>query len=153
MSIKLAEFLVLKSGEQLTPDSIRVFQCDKASAQECSDFVSKQHPGGPCVIVLENIHSQGSKILQIMSRLHRTREYRRRLSIPDMHISPNGIYQGSQYGVQVCRWDSIFQENYNLAYEIEISLGEDVELLHGFLGRYLRSKMLNIEVKKLNMFQ
>ena len=35
------------------------------------------------------------------------------------------------------------KETHNFA---EISLGQDVELLQGFLGRYLRRKMLNMEV-------
>ena len=39
---------------------------DTVTAQECSDLVSScRHP---TVLVLDNIHAQGSKIMQILAR-------------------------------------------------------------------------------------
>ena len=131
---KLAEYLVLKSGEELTSDSISVFLTNKATAQQCSDFVSRiskidnpHNVRSPSVIILENIHSQGSKIIQILSKLEGTLEETPFIictSIPTEYMKD-------------------LKEAHHFA---EISLGQDVELLQGFLGRYIRRKMLNIEV-------
>ena len=134
LATKLAEYLVLKSGEELTPDSISVFWTNKASAQQCSDFVSKiskidnqDNVRSPSVIILENIHSQGSKIIQILSKLEGTIE-----ETPFIICTTTPT-----------EYMKDLKETHNFA---EICLGQDVELLQGFLGRYLRRKMLNIEV-------
>ena len=43
---RLAEFLVLKSGDELTAESVAVCWANKRSAQECSDFVASIGRGG-----------------------------------------------------------------------------------------------------------
>jgi len=134
LATKLAEYLVLKSGEELTPDSISVFWANKATAQQCSDFVSKiskidnpDNVRNPSVIILENIHSQGSKIIQILSKLE-------------------GTLEDAPFIICTSTPTEYMKDLIDTHHFAEIYLGQDVELLQGFLGRYLRRKMLNIEV-------
>ena len=132
LATKMAEYLVLRSGEELRPDSVVSFRADRASAQECSDFVTKmgeqeRGQGGPGVVIIDNIHHQGSKIMQIFSKLETTIEE-----------TPFIICTSHQ-----TEYLSDLVETFNFG---EITLGNDVELLQGLLGRYLRRKMLNIEV-------
>ena len=75
--LSIAEYLVLKSGQDLTPDSIILFPANKMSAQQCSDFVAnigKKSSPSPAVVILDNIHAQGSKIMQILCKLETTIE-------------------------------------------------------------------------------
>jgi len=131
---KLAEFIVLRSGEELTSASVSVFSCDNATVQQCQDYVAKvsQSPSDcsyrlPSVVILENIHSQGSKIIQILAKLEGClgeAPFIVCTSNPTEYISD--LSQSHQFA--------------------EIRLGGDVELLQGFLGRFIRRKMLNLEV-------
>ena len=53
-------------GGELSPGSVAQLSTDTVTAQECSDLVSScRHP---TVLVLDNIHAQGSKIMQILAR-------------------------------------------------------------------------------------
>jgi len=136
---KLAEFIVLRSGEELTLDSVSVFSCNKATVQQCQDYIAKvTRPSSdssyrqlPSVVILENIHSQGSKIIQILAKLEEEAPFILCTSNPTEYISD--LAQSHQFA--------------------EIQMGGDVELLQGFLGRFLRRKMLNLEVSsKLTNF-
>ena len=53
-------------GGELSPGSVAQLSTDTVTAQQCSDLVSScRHP---TVLVLDNIHAQGSKIMQILAR-------------------------------------------------------------------------------------
>jgi len=152
---KLAEYLILKAGEDVHPDSILVFHADKATAEECTNFVASLYQplqvgtgGGPSnqassqqpalrpvnsgaklpsVIIMENIEAQGAQILDILSGLERGVEEAPFIictSLPTPHL----------------------REVWSRFKFAEVGLGDDVELIQGFLGRFLRRKMLELEV-------
>ena len=130
---KLAEFLVMKSGEELTTDSVNVFWANKATVEQCQNYVEMishlliSDPNKlPPVIVMENINAQGNKMSEIFELLDCSIEDTPFIictSTPSEHIPD-------------------FSSRHHFS---EILLGEDVEMMQGFLGRYLRKKMLNIE--------
>ena len=106
------------------------FRADRASAQECSAWVSRlveRGRRGPSVLLIHNIHHQGAKIMQIFSKLGTTIE-----ETPFIICTSHPT-----------EYLSDLVNTFNIG---EITLGQDVELLQGLLGRYLRRKMLNIEV-------
>ena len=70
LATKLSEYLVVKSGEDLSKDCITLFPANKMTAQQCSDFVAnigkRDQPGGrlgPSVVILDNIHTQAANNL------------------------------------------------------------------------------------------
>ena len=102
------------------------------SAQQCSDFVSsinkkESDKFKPAVVILDNIHSQGSKIMQILSRLETSTD-----ETPVIICTS----QQTEYLTDVL-------ESFNFA---KITLGDDVEVLQaemitGFFGIYLNRKV------------
>ena len=100
------------------------------SAQQCSDFVSsinkkESDKFKPAVVILDNIHSQGSKIMQILSRLETSTD-----ETPVIICTS----QQTEYLTDVL-------ESFNFA---KITLGDDVEVLQAemvkeFFGTFQES--------------
>ena len=125
LATKLAEYLVLKSGRELTSDSVSLLLTNKATTQQCSEFLSRAK--SPTVIILDNIQAQEGQIIEMLGKL----------------CGP-----GEETPIIICTSTSSDQvkdlsQRFQFA---EITLGSDVEVLQGLLGRVLRRKMLNIEV-------
>ena len=122
LATKLAEYLVLKSGQELTPDSV----CQFATSQEeeqWEELLSRVRARPPTVIILDDIQPTNTK--------HLLDNWG-----PTLEETPFLICTSTQRVKEVT-------ERLQLA---EITLGNDVDVLQGLLGRFLRRKMLNIEV-------
>ena len=122
LATKLAEYLVLKSGQELTPDSVCLFAANQEQNQ-WEEFLSTLRSRPPTVIILDNI--QTTNIQHILDKLG-----------PTIEETPFLLCTSTEQVKEV-------NERLQLA---EITLGNDVDVLQGLLGRVLRRKMLNIEV-------
>ena len=123
LASSLAEYLVLKSGQELTNHSVSLFLTNKATRQQWSDLISGARPT-PTVIILENVQDHGAEILQLLGTTLDQTPYIICTSTPS-------------------QLDKQFTDQLNFS---QLTLGDDVETLQGLLGRFLRRKMLNLEV-------
>ena len=71
LATKLAEYLVLKSGQELTPDSVCLFAANQEQNQ-WEEFLSRVRSRPPTVIILDNI--QTTNIQHILDKLGPTIE-------------------------------------------------------------------------------
>ena len=113
---------MLKSGQELTPDSVCLFAANQEQNQ-WEEFLSRVRSRPPTVIILDNI--QTTNIQHILDKLG-----------PTIEETPFLLCTSTEQVKEV-------NERLQLA---EITLGNDVDVLQGLLGRVLRRKMLNIEV-------
>ena len=128
LASSLAEYLVLASGQELTPHSVHLFLTNKATAEseQWSELVTRARPP-PTVIILDNIQDIGACIIQMLAKLGPALEETPFIictSSPSQHVQH-------------------LTEKFNFS---EVTVGNDVDILQGLLGRFLRRKMLNIEV-------
>ena len=124
LASRLAEYLVLRAGLELTPDSVCLVVAGQGRDQ-WEELVVRVRARPPTVIILDNI--QADNIQEILDSLGPTIE-----ETPFLLCTTAHTHQVKEV-----------TERLQLA---EITLGNDVDVLQGLLGRFLRRKMLNIEV-------
>ena len=124
LATKLAEYLVLQSGLELTPHSVCQFATEQ-SQDQWEELLCTVRARSPTVIILDNIQATRSK--HLLDILGQTLEETPFLLCTSTH---------SQQATELT-------ERLQLAV---ITLGNDVDVLQGLLGRFLRRKMLNLEV-------
>nr|KAG5708843.1 hypothetical protein BaRGS_009252 [Batillaria attramentaria] len=134
---KLAEHLVLRSGRELTAGSVAVFNVDHKSAKELRQYLaniadqceSTSASALPSVIILDNLHHVAS--------------------LADVF---NGFltakYQKCPYIIGTMNQSTCSTTNLQLHHNFRwVLCANHMEPVKGFLGRYLRRKLVEAEVR------
>uniref|UniRef100_T1JCI4 AAA+ ATPase domain-containing protein n=1 Tax=Strigamia maritima TaxID=126957 RepID=T1JCI4_STRMM len=133
---RLSEFLVLRSGKDLTPGVIATFSVDHKSAKELRQYLSNvaeqcesSNPSElPSVIILDNLHHVGS-LGEVFNGFL------------------NAKYQ-NPYIIGTMNQTTCSTTNLQLHHNFRwILCANHMEPVKGFLGRYLRRKLIEHEVK------
>ncbi|GAB6029788.1 neuron navigator [Chamberlinius hualienensis] len=134
---KLAEFLVLRSGKQLLPGAVATFQVDHRSAKELRQYLSnvaEQCEGSnasdlPSVIILDNLHHVGS-LGEVFNGFLSAK------------------YHKCPYIIGTMNHGTCSTTNLQLHHNFRwVLCHTHMEPVLGFLGRYLRRKLIEVEVK------
>lgn len=134
---KLAEFLVLRSGKEPTPGSIATFNVDHKSAKELRQYLSnvaEQCEGSnacdlPSVIILDNLHHVGS-LGEVFNGFLSAK------------------YQKCPYIIGTMNQATCSTTNLQLHHNFRwVLCANHMEPVKGFLGRHLRRKLVEVEVK------
>ncbi|XP_076344467.1 uncharacterized protein LOC143244168 isoform X2 [Tachypleus tridentatus] len=133
---KLAEFLVFRSGKELSPGAIATFSVDHKSAKELQQYLfniaeqceSSNSSDLPTVIILDNLHHVGS-LGEVF----------------------NGFlcvkYQNSPYIIGTMNQTTCSTTNLQLHHNFRwVLCANHMEPVKGFLGRFLRRKLVETEV-------
>ncbi|XP_069128719.1 neuron navigator 2-like isoform X7 [Argopecten irradians] len=134
---KLAEHLVLRSGKELTAGSVATFNVDHKSAKELRQYLSniadqcENSSVGelPSVIILDNLHHVGS-LGEVFNGF---------LSVK---------YQKCPYIIGTMNQATCSTTNLQLHHNFRwVLCANHMEPVKGFLGRYLRRKLVEAEVR------
>ncbi|GAB6029448.1 neuron navigator [Chamberlinius hualienensis] len=133
---KLAEFLILRSGKPLLPGSVATFQVDHRSAKELRQYLSnvaEQCEGSnasdlPNVIILDNLHHIGS-LAEVFNGFLSAK------------------YHKCPYIIGTMNHGTCSTTNLQLHHNFRwVLCHTHMEPVIGFLGRYLRRKLIEMEV-------
>ncbi|XP_052708110.1 neuron navigator 2-like isoform X6 [Crassostrea angulata] len=134
---KLAEHLVLRSGKELTAGSVATFNVDHKSAKELRQYLANiaeqcENTGVgelPSVIILDNLHHVGS-LGEVFNGF---------LSVK---------YQKCPYIIGTMNQATCSTTNLQLHHNFRwVLCANHMEPVKGFLGRYLRRKLVEAEVR------
>ncbi|XP_025406200.1 protein sickie isoform X4 [Sipha flava] len=131
LSNKLAEFLVMKMGKECNDSTIVTFSVDETNNKDLQHYLSEISDQAdcdpsqiPCVVILENLHKA--------------------LSLPDVFNgfqSPKCPYIIGTINQSTCSTTSL-QLHHNFRW---VLCANHMEPMKGFLGRYLRRKLVEHE--------
>ncbi|XP_042895687.1 neuron navigator 2 isoform X6 [Parasteatoda tepidariorum] len=134
---KLAEYLVLKNGKELSPGSIATFSVDHKSAKELRQYLSNvaeqcetsNVSDLPTVIILDNLHHVGS-LGEVFNGFLSAK------------------YQKCPYIIGTMNQATCSTTNLQLHHNFRwVLCANHMEPVKGFLGRYLKRKLIEEEVK------
>lgn len=134
---KLAEYLVLKNGKELTAGSIATFSVDHKSAKELRQYLSNvaeqcetsSASDLPTVIILDNLHHVGS-LGEVFNGFLSAK------------------YQKCPYIIGTMNQATCSTTNLQLHHNFRwVLCANHMEPVKGFLGRYLKRKLVEEEVK------
>ncbi|XP_076325170.1 neuron navigator 2-like [Tachypleus tridentatus] len=133
---KLAEFLVFRSGKELSPGSVATFSVDHKSAKELRQYLSNvaeqcESSNGsdlPTVIILDNLHHVGS-LGEVFNGFLSAK------------------YQNCPYIIGTMNQATCSTTNLQLHHNFRwVLCANHMEPVKGFLGRFLHRKLVEIEV-------
>ncbi|XP_057185470.1 neuron navigator 2 isoform X3 [Triplophysa rosa] len=137
LASRLAEYMVLKEGKQLEHQAITTFNVDNKTTKELKQYLSNlaelckssgQLGGVPVVLILDNLHQVGS-LGEIFSGLLQCKHHQCPYIIGTMNQTPSPTPNLQLH--QNFRW---------------ILCANHTEPVKGFLGRFLRRKLLETEI-------
>ncbi|XP_022249043.1 neuron navigator 3-like [Limulus polyphemus] len=134
---KLAEFLVFRSGKELSPGAVATFSVDHKSAKELRQYLSNvaeqcESSNGsdlPTVIILDNLHHVGS-LGEVFNGFLSAK------------------YQNCPYIIGTMNQATCSTTNLQLHHNFRwVLCANHMEPVKGFLGRFLHRKLVEIEVR------
>ncbi|XP_023227055.1 neuron navigator 3-like isoform X2 [Centruroides sculpturatus] len=134
---KLAEFLVLRNGKELTSGSVATFNVDHKSAKELRQYLSNvaeqcensDASDLPSVIILDNLHHVGS-LGEVFNGFLSAK------------------YQKCPYIIGTMNQATCSTTNLQLHHNFRwVLCANHMEPVKGFLGRYLKRKLIEYEVQ------
>ncbi|XP_067123010.1 neuron navigator 2-like isoform X4 [Centruroides vittatus] len=135
---KLAEYLVLKNGKEMTAGAVATFSVDHKSAKELRQYLSNiaeqcesSNAGDlPSVIILDNLHHVGS-LAEVFNGFLSAK------------------YQKCPYIIGTMNQATCSTTNLQLHHNFRwVLCANHMEPVKGFLGRYLRKRLIEEEVQK-----
>lgn len=135
---KLAEYLVLKNGKEMTAGAVATFSVDHKSAKELRQYLSNiaeqcesSNAGElPSVIILDNLHHVGS-LAEVFNGFLSAK------------------YQKCPYIIGTMNQATCSTTNLQLHHNFRwVLCANHMEPVKGFLGRYLRKRLIEEEVQK-----
>ncbi|KAL8586948.1 hypothetical protein ACOMHN_062359 [Nucella lapillus] len=155
---KLAEHLVLRSGKELTAGSVAVFNVDHKSAKELRQYLANiadqceatSVSALPAVVILDNLHHVSS--LADVFNGFLTAKYRYIGDLSSLADVFNGFltvkYQKCPYIIGTMNQSTCSTTNLQLHHNFRwVLCANHMEPVKGFLGRFLRRKLVEAEVR------